>query len=144
MVVGTLQALGSVFGPEGIGQIFSEVEGGRDRTGSGAVSLIGAGSITGSGVARYGGFFLLGMLAAVNVFVGIFNLLPLPPLDGGHIAILGVERSVNAVRRRRGLSPDWTVDPRTVAAIAIPVIAFVGTISVALLWLDITNPISLN
>lgn len=144
MITGTFQALGRVFGPEGIGQIFSEVDGQTDRTGDGAVSLIGAGSITGTGVARYGGFFLLAMLAAVNVFVGIFNLLPLPPLDGGHVAVLGVERSVNAVRRRRGLSPDWKVDPRTIAAIAIPVIAFVGTISVALLWLDITNPISLN
>lgn len=144
MITGTFAALGRVFGPEGIGQIFSEVDGQTDRTGDGAVSLIGAGSITGTGVERYGGFFLIGMLAAVNVFVGIFNLLPLPPLDGGHVAVLGVERSVNAVRRRRGLSTNWKVDPRTIAAIAVPVIAFVGTISVALLWLDITNPISLN
>ena len=80
----------------------------------------------------------------MNVFVGVFNLLPLPPLDGGHVAVLGVEKAVNVVRRRRGQPADFTIDPRTIAAIAVPVIAFVGTISVALLWLDVTNPISLN
>ncbi|MDX1511232.1 MAG: site-2 protease family protein [Nitriliruptorales bacterium] len=144
MVTQTFVAMGRVFGPEGLGRLASEVSGEEERSGSGAISLVGAGALAGQGVDRFGGFFLFGLLASVNVFVGVFNLLPLPPLDGGHVAVLGVEKAVNTVRRRRGQVADFTIDPRTIAAIAVPVIAFVGTISVALLWLDVTNPISLN
>ena len=32
------------------------------------------------------------MFAFVNVFVGLLNLLPLPPFDGGHLAVLAVEK----------------------------------------------------
>ena len=144
LTVGTVQSLGKVFGPEGIGSIFAQVEGTEERDAGGAVSLPGVVGITGEGTAQFGPLFLLMMLANVNIFVGIFNLLPLPPLDGGHLAVLGVERGVNAVRRRTGRRPDFTVDPRAVAAVAVPVIVLIGTVSLALVWLDITNPITLQ
>ena len=81
--------------------------------------------------------------SSINIFIGIFNLVPLPPLDGGHLAVLGVERTVNLVRGWRGRPQDYTVDPRAVAAIAIPVIAVLGLVFVVLLYLDITDPIQL-
>lgn len=141
---GTFRALGQVFGPEGIGSIFAQVSGVEERDPTGAVSLPGVVGLAGSGTALFGPIILLFLLANVNVFIGIFNLLPLPPLDGGHLAVLGVERTVNAVRRRTGRSGDFAVDPRAVAAIAVPVIVFIGMISLALVWLDVTNPISLQ
>lgn len=144
MLVGTFTALGSIFGPEGISGIFSQVAGEAERDPAGAISLVGAADVAGQGTEAFGALFLFGLLAAVNVFIGIFNALPLPPLDGGHIAVLGVERAVNAVRRAQGRVPDFTVDPRTVAAIALPVIGFVVTISLALVYLDITNPLTLE
>lgn len=140
----SLEAIVDVFGPQGIGAIFRQVGGEQDRGVDGGVSVVGAGAVTGEGVGLFGGFFLIGMLVSVNVFVGIFNLLPLPPLDGGHLAVLAVERSVNGVRKLRGQPATFSVDPRTVAAIAMPVIVLIGTVSLALIWLDITNPISLN
>jgi membrane-associated protease RseP (regulator of RpoE activity) len=140
----SLEAIVQVFGPEGIGAIFRQVGGGEERGVDGGVSIVGAGAVTGQGVGLFGAFFLIGMLASVNIFVGIFNLLPLPPLDGGHLAVLGVERAVNGVRKLRGQPQTFSVDPRTVAAIAMPVIVLVGTVALALIWLDITNPISLN
>jgi regulator of sigma E protease len=144
LTVETVKALGRVFGPEGIGAMFDAMSGETDRADDGGVSLVGAAQITGEGTAALGPFFLFAMLATVNVFVGIFNILPLPPLDGGHLAVLGVERSVNAVRRARGRAADFSIDPRAVAAIAVPVIVLVGTISVVLLWLDITNPVRIG
>jgi regulator of sigma E protease len=144
LTVGTVESLGRVFGPEGIGSIFAQVEGTEARDAGGAVSLPGVVGLAGEGTALFGPLFLIMMLANVNVFVGIFNLLPLPPLDGGHLAVLGVERGVNAVRRHRGKRPDFTVDPRAVAAVAVPVIVIIGTVSLALVWLDLTNPISLQ
>lgn len=144
LTVGTVEAMGRVFGPDGIGSIFAQVAGEEERPIDSAGSLVGVANTAGQGTAIFGVFFLVFTLAAVNIFVGLFNLLPLPPLDGGHLAVLGVEESVNAVRRRRGLAADFTVDPRTIAAIALPVIVFIGVISVALLWLDITNPVVLQ
>jgi regulator of sigma E protease len=144
LTVGTLESLGRVFGPEGIGAIFSQVGGTQERDPGGAVSLPGVVGLAGEGTAMFGPVFLLLILANINVFIGIFNLLPLPPLDGGHLAVLGIERGVNAVRRRTGRADDFTVDPRAVAAVAVPVIVIIGTVSLALVWLDITNPIRLQ
>jgi regulator of sigma E protease len=144
MVVATFEAFGQIFGPEGIGAIPEQLAGGeRDPTGASLASPVGLAQIAGEGTTRAGLFFLLGLLAALNVFIGIFNLLPLPPLDGGHLAVLGVERSVNAVRSARGLAPDYRVDPRTITAIAIPVIFLLGALFLAVLALDIVNPLRL-
>jgi regulator of sigma E protease len=142
MFTGSLAALGRVFSPQGLGTLFSQASGQTERGVEGAVSLVGAASIAGqTGGDALGLTVFLVLIAAVNIFIGIFNLVPLPPLDGGHLAVLGVERAVNGWRSLRGRSPDFTVDPRMVAAIAIPVIAVLGTVFLALLWLDITEPI---
>lgn len=142
MFTGSIQAFVNVFSPEGLASIFSQATGQEERDTEGAVSLVGAASIAGQvadGV--FGLMMLIGLFAVINVFFGIFNLVPLPPLDGGHLAVLGVERAVNAVRRRRGRPTDFEVDPRVFAAIAIPVIAGLLLLMVLLLWLDITDPI---
>jgi regulator of sigma E protease len=142
MFTGSLQALVRVFSPQGLGVLFSQATGQAERGVEGAVSLVGAASIAGqTGGDALGITVFLALLAAINIFIGIFNLVPLPPLDGGHLAVLGVERAVNAWRSVRGRATDFTVDPRAVAAIAIPVLAVLGTIFLALLWLDITEPI---
>jgi regulator of sigma E protease len=144
LMVRSGEALVNVFGPRGIGVLFQQVAGDAERDHNGGVSIVGAAAVTGQAVELVGGMSVILMLVGVNVFIGIFNLLPLPPLDGGHLAVLGVERSVNAVRRRRGRVADYKVDPRAIAAIALPVIVLFGVVSLALIWLDITNPIVIN
>ena len=142
MFVGSIQAFVNVFSPEGLASIVSQAVGGEERDAEGAVSLVGAASIAGQVSGGVQGLMLfIALFAAVNVFIGIFNLVPLPPLDGGHLAVLGVERAVNAVRRLRGKPADYTVDPRVFAAIAIPVIVALLVLMVLLVWLDITDPI---
>jgi membrane-associated protease RseP (regulator of RpoE activity) len=137
---GTFVAIGRVFGPEGLSGLFAQATGGAVRTTEGAVSLVGAAGIAGQ-AAEYGSVLLLLIIASINVFIGVFNLLPLPPLDGGHLAILGIERGVNAIRRVTGRADDFRVDPRAVAAVAIPVLVVLGFVFFSLLWLDITDPI---
>lgn len=144
MFVGTFEAFGALVGPEGLGAIPEQLAGGeRDPSGASLASPIGLAQVAGEGTAAAGLFFLLGLLAAINVFIGIFNLLPLPPLDGGHLAVLAVERSVNAVRGWRGQPTDYRVDPRTISAIALPVIFLLGLLFLAVIVLDITNPLRL-
>jgi regulator of sigma E protease len=41
--------------------------------------------------ARYGSFFFIGMMASISAQLAIFNLLPIPVLDGGHLALHLVE-----------------------------------------------------
>jgi regulator of sigma E protease len=137
---GTFAAIGQVFGPEGLGVLASQATGETERTPeTGAVSIVGAAGLAGQ-VDLFG---LLLLTASLNVFIGIFNLLPLPPLDGGHLAVLGIERSVNLVRGARGKPTDFTVDPRAVAAVAVPTLAVLLFVFVALLYLDITSPLQL-
>jgi regulator of sigma E protease len=136
----TFLAIGRVFGPDGLAGLFTQATGGAERDLEGAVSLVGAAGIAGQ-AAAFGVGTLLLLIASINVFIGIFNLLPLPPLDGGHLAVLGIERAVNAVRRARGRPEDFSVDPRAVAAVAVPVLVILGFVFFALLYLDITQPI---
>jgi regulator of sigma E protease len=141
---GSIAALVRVFSPDGLANLLQQATGAEERAMDGAVSLVGAASLAGQATSSvYGLLILLGLIASINIFIGIFNLVPLPPLDGGHLAVLGIERSVNAVRKARGRTPDFTVDPRAVAAVAIPVLAVLGTVFVVLLWLDITDPLRL-
>jgi regulator of sigma E protease len=140
----SLRGIASVFGPEGLGQLFQQVTGEVERGNEGGMSIVGASAVAGQAVAAFGVMSLLYLIASVNVFIGVFNLLPLPPLDGGHLAVLGVERGVNAVRRLRGRAADFTIDARQVAAISLPVIVLFAVVSLGLIWLDITNPIQLQ
>ncbi len=142
MIGATFDAMGRVFGPEGLAAIAQQTAGAEDRDPEGAISLVGAAGLAGQTDA-FGPFLLIMLIASINIFIGVFNLIPLPPLDGGHLAVLGVERSVNAVRGLRGKPQDFTVDPRAVAAVAIPVIVVLLLLFFALLWLDITSPIQI-
>jgi membrane-associated protease RseP (regulator of RpoE activity) len=64
------------------------------------------------------------------VFVGILNLVPLPPFDGGHIAVVAWEK----LTRRR-------LDPRRLVPITAVVLGFVVLLSLSVLYLDIVNPL---
>jgi membrane-associated protease RseP (regulator of RpoE activity) len=129
MVVGSFQALGQVFGPEGLGRI-GELLSGDERRLNDPVGIVGAARVSGQAVqaGQLDSFLLL--FAFFNVFVGIVNILPLPPLDGGHLAVLGIE----AVSRRR-------IDPRKLIPITALVAGFLILFTVSLLYLDVVNPI---
>jgi membrane-associated protease RseP (regulator of RpoE activity) len=80
---------------------------------------------------------LLIILAAVNIFVGMLNMLPMLPLDGGYVAIATYER----LRSRRGVR--YKADINKMAPFAY---AFMGVLLVLFactLFLDIAHPISL-
>ena len=141
----SLQGIASVFGPEGLGRLFQQVTGQAERGAEGGMSIVGASAVAGQAVAAFGVMSLLLLIASVNVFIGVFNLLPLPPLDGGHLAVLGIERAVNAVRRLRGRAADFTIDART-GRRRRPARdrAVRGRVASGLIWLDITNPIQLQ
>ena len=147
LFTGTFEALGKL--PASMGAIFrSSQDGGRDP--NGAVGVVGAADVSGRLLSseqpfsqRVAAFLLL--IAGINVFVGIFNLLPLLPLDGGHLAVLGYEQGRDRVRRWRGYrGPVQRVDMNKLMPAAIAVIAVFVVMSVLLMSADILNPIRFN
>jgi membrane-associated protease RseP (regulator of RpoE activity) len=130
----------------------SEVSGivqGKPRNPDGAASVVDVARVSGqisSSGASIGAITatLLLLIAELNLFVGLFNLLPLLPLDGGHVAILAFEEGRSRLYRMIGRRDPGRVDivkvlPLTYAVVA----AFVG-LSLILLYAGIANPIRLQ
>ena len=90
--------------------------------------------ITPIGLARIAGPLesTLALLALVNVFVAIINVIPLYPLDGGHFAVAVYEKLT-------GKEPDI----RKLTPIAAVVLLFLVTVGLVGLYLDIFRPLQL-
>jgi membrane-associated protease RseP (regulator of RpoE activity) len=87
---------------------------------------------------------LLLIVAQVNFFVGVFNLLPLLPLDGGHIAIIGFEQARRRVYSWFGRPDPGRVDLLKVMPVTYAVVAVFIGLSLLLLYAGIVNPIRLQ
>jgi membrane-associated protease RseP (regulator of RpoE activity) len=107
------------------------------------VSVVGA-SIVGGDLVQHGAwaYFLL-LLGALNFFVGVFNLVPLLPLDGGHIAVNLYERLRDVVRQRMGKAKMPPVDYTKLLPVTYAFILVLGAISLLTIVADIVNPIRL-
>ncbi len=101
------------------------------------VSIIGAARF-GSEIVDEGAFAFLAFFASINIVIGIFNLIPLLPLDGGHVAIATYER----LRSRKGRP--YHADVMKLMPLAYAVVMVLVVIGVATIFLDIVNPIHLN
>lgn len=108
------------------------------------MSVVGA-SVLGGDAADYGAWwFFLFLLVALNLFLGVFNLLPLLPLDGGHIAVNLYEAVRNAIRRATGRANGPPVDyTRLMPLTYAVVLVFIG-VSLLTLTADVINPIRLG
>jgi membrane-associated protease RseP (regulator of RpoE activity) len=124
-----LARLGDVFGPAGIRRI-GDLLGGAPRKTTDVGSIVGTAQLAGEAAKAHQWSDLLLLFATVNVFVGILNLIPVLPFDGGHLAIAIWEK----VTKRR-------VDTRRLVPVAALVFAFLMLVSVSVLYLDIVNPI---
>ncbi len=115
---------------------------GEDRPDT-PVSMVGASVLGGDAVGFGVWWFFLFLLAALNLFVGVFNLIPLLPLDGGHIAVNLYEAARNAVRRACGRPNGPPVDYNRLMPLTYAVvIVFIG-VSALTITADIINPIRL-
>jgi RIP metalloprotease RseP len=80
---------------------------------------------------------LFSFLVLINIFVGIFNLVPLPPLDGGHVAIATYERLRSFGGRR------YQADAAKLLPLTYAVFIFLVTLGMFALVRDIIDPIDL-
>jgi len=140
MFQGTVQALSRL--PERVPQLVEAVFGGtRDQ--ETPMSVVGASRIGGELFDRGELPTFLMLLAALNFFVGIFNLLPLLPLDGGHIAIAWFEKARSWLYARLGRPDPGRVDYYKMMPLTYVVIVIMAGFFLLTVAADIVNPIRL-
>lgn len=113
--------------------------GGQERSLDSPASVVNASMIGGELAERdmWTSFFLL--LAGLNLMLALINLVPLPPFDGGHMAVVVYEKLRDLLTRRKG----GPVDYMKLAPLTYAVFAVVGAYMLLVLTADIVNPIKL-
>jgi membrane-associated protease RseP (regulator of RpoE activity) len=121
---------------------------GGERDPNGPLSIVGAGILSGEVAAaeapilnRVAGY--LGLLASLNIALFVFNLIPLLPLDGGHIVVAlweGIKRVWAKVFHR---PPPKPVDATKLVPVTFVVVIALIAMGAVLILADIFNPVSI-
>ncbi len=121
-----------------------EAIGGAPRDPNSPISVVGASRLGGQAVesSQWAVFWLL--FATLQFFLGVFNLLPLLPLDGGHIAVALYERVRNWLRALLGRPAGGPVDYTKLVPVTLLVVFVGGAMVLLSVTADIVNPISLT
>ena len=131
------------------GAALTEIAPGSERSENGAISIVGLGQFSGQIASNDQISFedkmlsQLGLLMSLNVALFVFNMVPLVPLDGGHIAgavYESIKRGVFRVRRKKWVRP---VDTSQMMPIAYFVASLLIVLTIVLVLRDILNPLSM-
>ena len=136
--------------PTKIPDLLAQTFGTTERDPEGLVGVVGVARVSGETASteklslneKFATFILI--VASLNIFVGMFNLLPLLPLDGGHMAVAIADGIRNFIAKRRGLAKPAPIDVERLTPITMVVFVLMASLSILLLAADIFNPIRLN
>jgi membrane-associated protease RseP (regulator of RpoE activity) len=143
-VTGTVDVVRGL--PSAVSHLFAK---NRASTSAGQVtSVVGVGEITGQVVSANIGWqskatLVLLIVISVNIFIGLLNLLPLLPLDGGHVAVVIYERIRAWLARLRGKPDPGLVDMTKLIPVSFGVFAVLIGFSLLLILADLVNPINI-
>jgi membrane-associated protease RseP (regulator of RpoE activity) len=87
---------------------------------------------------------IIGLAGSLNLFLFLFNLLPILPLDGGHVAgalYEGIRRRIAKWRNRPDPGP---VDVAKALPVAYAVTAVMLVASMVIIWADVVNPLRIT
>jgi membrane-associated protease RseP (regulator of RpoE activity) len=143
----TLKAVGSVFSPHGISNYTNQVTSPTGNTGNQSQTTTSSsnsprfespiGIVRLASQASHAGLReVLTLLFSINVFVGLFNMFPMLPLDGGHVAIAVYEKA----RSRRGRR--YHVDVAKLLPATYLVFLVLVVLGVTAIYMDVTHPLA--
>jgi membrane-associated protease RseP (regulator of RpoE activity) len=134
----SIAALGHIFSPSGVQRYLKNFEKTPPKSveQERPVSVVGFGRLASQAVAA-GWVETVLLLILINMFVGIFNLVPLLPFDGGHAAIAVYEWVASGIRKRR-----VQVDVAKLLPLTLVVLAVLGFLFLSTIFLDVSKPIS--
>jgi len=141
----TVSALATL--PVKVWGVAEAIVGAKARDPQGPVSIVGGGRFAGETVSQSGfpvkdkAVFLLMLIAGFNFFIGMFNFVPLLPLDGGHIAGALWEALRRAFARLRGRPDPGYVDVARLLPIAYVVASCLLVMGVVLIVGDLVVPL---
>ena len=125
----------------------AEINPNVERDQNGAISIVGLGQFSGD-IASNSEITLedkfasqLALLMSLNVALFVFNMIPLVPLDGGHIAAGLYEWAKRGIWRLRGKKLEQPVDTSKMMPVAFFVAGLLLLLSVVLIVRDIVNPL---
>jgi membrane-associated protease RseP (regulator of RpoE activity) len=136
--------------PERLVDVWNAAFGPGERDPNGPMSVVGVGRVAGEVAALDGvpvidkAYSMIGLLASLNIALFVFNLIPLLPLDGGHIAGAlweGIRRSFAKLFKRRDPGP---VDMAKLMPLTMAVVVIFGGMSLLLVYADIVKPVTIG
>jgi membrane-associated protease RseP (regulator of RpoE activity) len=136
--------------PSKIPALWGQTINGQTRDANGLVGVVGVARVSGQAVSsndlsameRLATFVLI--IASLNIFVGLFNLLPILPLDGGHMAVAIADEIRAFFARLRGRPRPAAIDVTVLTPITMVVFVILAALTLLLLVADIVNPVVLN
>ncbi len=137
--------IGQIFSPHGLTSVYHQVTNSKAAASAASnpgsaprpVSLLGIANL-GAQSEQAGIAAVLMLLIAINIVFGILNMLPMIPLDGGHVAVAGYEW----IRTKKG-QPYYRADITKLFPFAALFIAFLAVFVFAGIYLDITHPLQI-
>jgi membrane-associated protease RseP (regulator of RpoE activity) len=89
------------------------------------------------------GATLIGILASLNIALFVFNMVPLLPLDGGHIAGALYEAARRKIAQLRQRPDPGPFDTAKLMPLTLVVVILLASMSALLLYADIFKPVSI-
>jgi membrane-associated protease RseP (regulator of RpoE activity) len=136
--------------PSKVPALWGQTVRGEERDANGLVGVVGVARVSGQAVGdtqltiseRLATFILI--VASLNIFVGLFNLLPILPLDGGHMAVAIADEIRALFARLRGRPRPAAIDVTVLTPVTMVVFVILACLTLLLLVADVINPVTLN
>ena len=136
--------------PQRLIDVWNAAFGAEERDPNGPISVVGVGRIAGEiatldtvpVIAKVQS--MVALLAGLNIALFVFNLIPLMPLDGGHIAGALYEKVKRSLAKLLGRADPGPIDTARMVPVTLLVVAVLGAMSLLLIYADLVKPVTLG